>query len=418
MSLNNSIFIKWNDEPLLINNEKIVITSNGTAMLNQIPDEFYKVTMVDSNLVEIKQQNPIVNANQFKCNYRTGQLTFDSSRIGQNITVSRYLGLGVVYYSADRIYDSSNGVPVDTNSIKTLQDYINSVKPYGYQDDFNINTMYQPDSMVSYDHTLYRCKQLSQGILPTNTTYWQSMISVKTEATYSTSQGDYAKSQGDYAKTEGDFALAQGNYAKSKADSFNNVTTSATNGNIKINNVETTIYTHPSSHLPSIITQDANNRFTTDAEKSTWNAKASTSTATTSANGLMSSTDKTKLDKISATQNINLDNVVLKTQDAYTQPTLLNSWVDYGGTDAITSYFKDQLGIVRIIGMVKNGTSATSPMFILPVGYRPLKNLLFPVVTSTGTGSVYIKTDGTVVGYNGINTSWTSLAGIHFKAEQ
>ena len=34
-----------------------------------------------------------------------------------------------------------------------------------------------------------------------------------------------------------------------------------------------TVYTHPASHPASIINQDANNRFVTDAEKSTWNAK-------------------------------------------------------------------------------------------------------------------------------------------------
>lgn len=32
-------------------------------------------------------------------------------------------------------------------------------------------------------------------------------------------------------------------------------------------------YTHPTNHPPSIITQDGSNRFVTDAEKSTWNAK-------------------------------------------------------------------------------------------------------------------------------------------------
>jgi hypothetical protein len=46
--------------------------------------------------------------------------------------------------------------------------------------------------------------------------------------------------------------------------------------------------------------QDASNRFVTDAEKTTWNAKASTAVATTGANGLMSSTDKTKLDNLAA----------------------------------------------------------------------------------------------------------------------
>jgi len=36
-------------------------------------------------------------------------------------------------------------------------------------------------------------------------------------------------------------------------------------------------YTHPTNHLPSIITQDASNRFVTDTEKSTWNSKANSS---------------------------------------------------------------------------------------------------------------------------------------------
>lgn len=62
-------------------------------------------------------------------------------------------------------------------------------------------------------------------------------------------------------------------------------------------------YTHPASHPPSIITQDANNRFATDAEKSAWNAKASTAVATASANGLMSSADKSKLDGVAAGAN-------------------------------------------------------------------------------------------------------------------
>lgn len=83
----------------------------------------------------------------------------------------------------------------------------------------------------------------------------------------------------------------------------NKTETSTTNGNIKIDGVESTVYTHPSNHPASVITQDSSNRFVTDTEKATWNAKAGTSTATTSVNGLMSSTDKTKLDGITASAN-------------------------------------------------------------------------------------------------------------------
>ena len=45
------------------------------------------------------------------------------------------------------------------------------------------------------------------------------------------------------------------------------------NGCILIDGVKTTVYKHPDKHPASIITQDANNRFVTDAEKAAWNAK-------------------------------------------------------------------------------------------------------------------------------------------------
>lgn len=62
-------------------------------------------------------------------------------------------------------------------------------------------------------------------------------------------------------------------------------------------------YVHPANHPASIITQDANNRFVTDAEKITWNAKAPTTAVTTSTNGLMIAADKTKLDGIAESAN-------------------------------------------------------------------------------------------------------------------
>lgn len=51
----------------------------------------------------------------------------------------------------------------------------------------------------------------------------------------------------------------------------------------KLNGVATGAnnYVHPSTHPPSIITQDASNRFVSDGEKTTWNAKANQSDLTT-----------------------------------------------------------------------------------------------------------------------------------------
>ena len=62
-------------------------------------------------------------------------------------------------------------------------------------------------------------------------------------------------------------------------------------------------YTHPGSHPASIITESTSKRFVSDSEKADWNAKAETDVATTGADGLMSSSDKSKLDGVEANAN-------------------------------------------------------------------------------------------------------------------
>ena len=54
---------------------------------------------------------------------------------------------------------------------------------------------------------------------------------------------------------------------------------------------------------PANVAQDASNRLVTDAEKSGWSAKADTDNATQSTAGLMSSTDKAKLDGVENSAN-------------------------------------------------------------------------------------------------------------------
>lgn len=54
---------------------------------------------------------------------------------------------------------------------------------------------------------------------------------------------------------------------------------------------------------PSAVAQDASNCFTTDSEKSGWSAKAETTAATPSTDGLMSAADKAKLNGVEASAN-------------------------------------------------------------------------------------------------------------------
>lgn len=64
-------------------------------------------------------------------------------------------------------------------------------------------------------------------------------------------------------------------------------------------------YTHPTTHPASMITETSTKRFVTVTEKSTWNNKANTSVVTTSYNGLMTNTDKSKLDGIATGAQVN-----------------------------------------------------------------------------------------------------------------
>ena len=104
------------------------------------------------------------------------------------------------------------------------------------------------------------------------------------------------------------------------------------------------------------------------------------------------------------------------TTTGWTAATYQNSWVSYGSPFSAARYIKDDLGVVHLDGLVKNGTIGTT-IFTLPVGYRPAYQQLFAACTNPNTiGRIDVQTDGQVVTNGGSNV-WISLAGITFLAE-
>lgn len=85
--------------------------------------------------------------------------------------------------------------------------------------------------------------------------------------------------------------LSTNDYTTAEKTKLSGIATSANN------------YVHPTTHPATVIVQDTTNRFVTDTEKATWNAKADTTAVTTTTNGLMISADKTKLDGIATGAN-------------------------------------------------------------------------------------------------------------------
>ena len=130
-------------------------------------------------------------------------------------------------------------------------------------------------------------------------------------------------------------------------------------------------YTHPSTHGASMITQDSSHRFVTDSEKSAWNGKASTAVATQSSNGLLSATDKQRLDKLSSkNMNMNLTSLYsTQLKGGTCQVTLSQNISNFIGLvfETVDNGTKRRLMVWRIPN--GNGNTTTYP-FEYPLAYN------------------------------------------------
>jgi hypothetical protein len=98
--------------------------------------------------------------------------------------------------------------------------------------------------------------------------------------------------------------------------------------------------------------------------------------------------------------------------------TTVNTWTNYDTTGAYSpiGWARTAEGLVLLRGLVKGGTFATQ-IAQLPVGVRPAERLLMGTVSNQSTARVDIAPDGQIIAQTG-SSSWFSLDGIHFIAEQ
>lgn len=124
------------------------------------------------------------------------------------------------------------------------------------------------------------------------------------------------------------------------------------------------------------------------------------------------------LKTVSDTHEADIDD--LKTQDPWIVPALTGGWTYY--EPAQTShpglgYYKDEMGTVHLRGMIKGATGTN--FYTLPAGYRPSKYLILIAWAAAGACRIDIDTSGVMLHNGGaVATSWVSLAGISFRAEQ
>jgi hypothetical protein len=102
-------------------------------------------------------------------------------------------------------------------------------------------------------------------------------------------------------------------------------------------------------------------------------------------------------------------------QSGWTEAALINGWQVYNTTWATPAYMKDSLGFVRLRGLAKNGALGQA-MFVLPPGFRPLRQTLHSVCINPNTvGRIDVDNQGAVLVVKG-DMGWVSLDGIMFEA--
>lgn len=101
-------------------------------------------------------------------------------------------------------------------------------------------------------------------------------------------------------------------------------------------------------------------------------------------------------------------------------PTLLNSWVNKGGTNVPARFRIDSNGLVTGQGLVKSGTLNTIA-YTMPKGYPPDELITVPAVSNNGSangyGTLTIDSSGNVLPADGIGTASFSLSFSYYAAQ-
>lgn len=103
-------------------------------------------------------------------------------------------------------------------------------------------------------------------------------------------------------------------------------------------------------------------------------------------------------------------------------PAFQNSWtVPYPGVWNAPAFWKDSSGVVRLGGLISGGILNTT-MFTLPVGFRPSSigsgnGRIFVVSAGSNFGELRVLDSGNVLLNVGLVSSWISLDGVSFRAE-
>ena len=137
----------------------------GVIVLNEIPDEYYKVII--DGMTEVEE---IKNEKQYKVDYTYGKIYVHSS-IADNteIVIKEYYGRGYVLIPSSRIYTSikADGSP------ETMDEFLESSKPFVYRGIWDATVQYKANNQVYYNGNTYICLNDCSNVKPDNISFWR-----------------------------------------------------------------------------------------------------------------------------------------------------------------------------------------------------------------------------------------------------
>ena len=233
---------KGTDDDPFVNITETFVVKENKVLLSEIPDKFNKVFVTDSSTGKVYIEtfdDFVLDECHYRVDYSMGFVEFANSENNKELKFS-YRGTGAFFYPADRVWTKLN---LNNDISQTLEDML-TIDGLNDKIDEALDAKDQLETAIANGQI---------GILSNLTTDDKSSL---VGAINELDNDKVGKVTGKQLSTE-DYTTAEKTKLSGIASGANN-------------------YTHPTNHAPSIIMQDANNRFVTDVEKTTWNGKAST----------------------------------------------------------------------------------------------------------------------------------------------
>lgn len=171
-----------NDDPFIFLKDENFVRKKA-LMLREIPSKEKGVVVKDSKDKKLEETNSDEPSNnQFRVDYSTGIIYFNSSRDGEQM-VCEYTGMGSVFISAARVMmQGGEDDPLESleELLSHVQEGVETLEQVGNLDfvgEYSDSHEYRKWNFVTYDNKTFVAIKNSTGVKPSESSHWRLVSS-------------------------------------------------------------------------------------------------------------------------------------------------------------------------------------------------------------------------------------------------